>query len=79
MKVNRKKETGSLKEFYLWDELNPKKTEQEAWEELKVSGGPAKLKDHFHKNCLTCHKALKKEGKPTGPTSCKGCHNRKGG
>jgi hypothetical protein len=31
----------------------------------------------IHENCLGCHKALKKEGKPTGPTSCKGCHPAK--
>ncbi len=46
--------------------------------ELEKTGGPAKLKDHFHNQCLKCHKELKKEQKPTGPTSCKGCHGRKG-
>ena len=46
--------------------------------ELNATGGPAKLKDHFHNQCLKCHKELKKAGKSTGPTSCKGCHNRKG-
>ncbi len=45
--------------------------------ELDATGGPAKLKNHFHGQCLKCHKELKKEGSPTGPTSCKGCHNRK--
>ncbi len=47
--------------------------------ELEMDGGPAKLKKHFHNICLKCHKDLKKAGKKTGPTSCKGCHNRKGG
>jgi len=47
--------------------------------ELNEAGGPAKLKDYFHSTCLKCHKELKKEGKKTGPTSCKGCHSRKGG
>jgi hypothetical protein len=28
----------------------------------------------IHENCMGCHKDLKKEGKPTGPTSCKDCH-----
>ncbi len=46
--------------------------------ELSATGGPGKLKDHFHNQCLKCHKELKKAKKPTGPTSCKGCHNRKG-
>jgi hypothetical protein len=28
----------------------------------------------IHENCAGCHKDLKKAGKPTGPTSCSGCH-----
>lgn len=28
----------------------------------------------IHENCVGCHKTLKKEGKPTGPVSCKECH-----
>ena len=48
-------------------------------EELKETGGPAKLKNYFHSTCLKCHKDLKKENKKTGPVSCKGCHNRKAG
>ena len=47
--------------------------------ELKEAGGPAKLKDYFHSTCLKCHKELKKQGKATGPVSCKGCHSRQGG
>jgi len=31
----------------------------------------------IHENCVGCHKALKKEAKPTGPTSCKECHPAK--
>ncbi|MBW2172867.1 MAG: cytochrome c3 family protein [Deltaproteobacteria bacterium] len=31
----------------------------------------------IHENCAGCHKALKKEAKPTGPTSCKECHPAK--
>jgi hypothetical protein len=31
-------------------------------------------KETFHKNCMGCHKALKKEGKETGPVTCKQCH-----
>jgi hypothetical protein len=37
-----------------------------------------KIKKYYysaiHENCAGCHKALKKEGKPTGPTTCKECH-----
>jgi hypothetical protein len=37
--------------------------------------GPTGLKNAYHKNCLDCHKALKKESKPTGPTvKCTECH-----
>jgi cytochrome c553 len=31
----------------------------------------------IHENCVGCHKALKKEAKPTGPTTCKECHPAK--
>ena len=30
-------------------------------------------------NCTKCHRKLAKAGRPTGPTSCKQCHSRKGG
>jgi len=37
-----------------------------------------KIKKYYysaiHENCVGCHKALKKEAKPTGPTACKECH-----
>jgi len=37
-----------------------------------------KIKKYYysaiHRNCAGCHKALKKEAKPTGPTTCKECH-----
>jgi len=31
----------------------------------------------IHSNCAGCHKDLKKEAKPTGPTTCKECHPAK--
>jgi hypothetical protein len=31
----------------------------------------------IHENCKSCHNALKKAGKPTGPTACQGCHPKK--
>lgn len=40
--------------------------------------GEKGLKRAYHKNCMDCHKALKKAGKPTGPTTkCSGCHPNK--
>lgn len=32
------------------------------------------VENAFHQQCLECHKALKKENKPTGPTACGKCH-----
>jgi hypothetical protein len=34
-------------------------------------------KTAFHKSCRNCHRDLKKEGKPTGPTACTKCHPKK--
>ncbi len=66
---------GAKSEADILKENKCKRLEQE----LNEAGGPAKLKDYFHSTCLKCHKDLKKEGKKTGPVSCKGCHGRKGG
>ena len=38
--------------------------------------GPLKIKNYFHAICLQCHKSMEKAAKTTGPTKCKGCHNR---
>jgi len=46
-------------------------------EALRKAGGPKKLKNYFHGICRSCHQAMKKAGKATGPTGCKGCHSRK--
>ncbi|HFC97813.1 MAG TPA: class III cytochrome c [Thermosulfurimonas dismutans] len=35
------------------------------------------VKNAMHINCRGCHKAMKKEGKKTGPTGCFGCHKKK--
>jgi hypothetical protein len=32
------------------------------------------VENAFHTQCMDCHKALKKEKKPTGPTACGKCH-----
>ncbi len=43
--------------------------------EKGMAAGTLKKKEVM-KNCEECHKANKKEGKPAGPTSCKGCHKK---
>jgi Zn finger protein HypA/HybF involved in hydrogenase expression len=34
------------------------------------------FKKAAHARCKECHKNLKKEGKPAGPTKCGGCHKK---
>lgn len=34
------------------------------------------VENAFHDQCIGCHKALKKEQKPTGPTACGKCHTK---
>ncbi len=48
-------------------------------DEFKEVGGASHFMKYFHDSCKNCHKSRKKEGKATGPVSCKGCHARKGG
>ena len=45
-------------------------------EKLKADG-ELKKKAVMNTQCTKCHRVLKKEGKPTGPTSCKNCHSVK--
>lgn len=50
------------------------------WEKgkKKKKGEAMKLQNAYHKNCKTCHKALAKEGKKTGPfKKCNKCHAKK--
>ena len=35
-----------------------------------------KKKQVMNETCLKCHRALKKAGKKSGPTSCKECHTK---
>ena len=42
-------------------------------EKLKASG-QLKKKQIMNKHCTKCHRKLKKEGKKTGPITCKACH-----
>jgi hypothetical protein len=32
------------------------------------------VENAYHKQCMDCHKDLRKEKKPTGPTACGKCH-----
>ncbi len=41
---------------------------------IAAVGGPKRVKNLFHDTCRSCHKAMEKAGKKTGPTRCKGCH-----
>lgn len=43
---------------------------------LKAEGA-LKKKQVMNRKCTKCHRVLKKEGKPSGPTSCKKCHTVK--
>jgi hypothetical protein len=42
----------------------------------KKEGKTPKMKDAAHKKCKGCHRDMKKAGKKTGPTPCKGCHKK---
>lgn len=34
------------------------------------------VENAFHGQCIECHKNLKKENKPTGPSACGKCHTK---
>ncbi len=42
----------------------------------KKDGKKPGIKNAAHKTCRGCHRAMKKAGKKTGPTPCKGCHKK---
>jgi hypothetical protein len=45
-------------------------------ERLKAEGKLVK-QEVMKKHCIKCHKALKRQGSPSGPTTCAKCHIRK--
>ena len=45
-------------------------------EKLKAAG-KLKAKQVMNKHCIKCHKAEKKAGNASGPTTCNSCHVRK--
>lgn len=34
------------------------------------------VENAFHNQCIECHKDMKKENKPTGPSACGKCHTK---
>lgn len=40
----------------------------------KTESDAVLLRNAFHRSCMTCHRNLKKQKKPTGPVGCKKCH-----
>ena len=62
-----------LKECQLCHEIFPQ--EKDAIQRLKSEGRLAK-KQVMNKLCIKCHKALAREGKPSGPKTCKKCHHK---
>lgn len=47
--------------------------EQGGIERLKAEGKLVK-KQVMNKHCIKCHKTLKRQGGPSGPTTCSKCH-----
>ncbi len=45
---------------------------KEKQQQVVIAAGS--VKKYMHGQCVSCHKALKKQKETTGPTSCKGCH-----
>jgi hypothetical protein len=45
-------------------------------ERLKAEGKLVK-QEVMKKHCIKCHKSLKRQGSPSGPTTCAKCHIRK--
>lgn len=50
--------------------------EHQALKNLKEAGKLSR-KQVMNKLCIKCHKAEKRAGKPSGPTTCSKCHVRK--
>ena len=57
---------------HTWKDGTPKKCSE--CHKAKKDGKALGSKKALHKACKDCHKDMKKAGKKTGPTSCKGCH-----
>ena len=41
---------------------------------LETEGKVVKIDTVFHDQCVKCHKKMKEEKKPSGPTACTKCH-----
>ncbi len=42
----------------------------------EIAAGALAPKQVMNKQCIKCHRALKKAGEPFGPTSCSKCHRK---
>jgi hypothetical protein len=62
----------------VWKEGDPVQKCSECHDPKGKDPKVLKLQNAYHKNCKDCHKALQKEGKPTGPfRKCNDCHEKK--
>ncbi len=43
----------------------------------KIAEGTLKQKQVMNKQCIACHRKMKKAGQASGPVSCKKCHQKK--
>lgn len=60
---------------HTWDSKDaPKKCSE--CHAAKKDGKKIGIKNAAHKRCRSCHRDMKKAGKKTGPTPCKGCHKK---
>jgi cytochrome c-type protein NrfB len=64
----------ALRDCNICHSLFPMK--QGAIERLKAEGKLVK-QQVMKKHCIKCHKTLKRQGSPSGPTTCAKCHIRK--
>ena len=62
----------TLKDCNICHSLFPKK--EKVIQEMKAKN--TLKKKQVMANCLSCHRAKKKEGLKTGPTSCSKCHKK---
>ena len=62
----------------VWKEGDPVQKCSKCHDPKTKQGKVMKLQNAYHRNCKNCHKALQKEGKPTGPfRKCNDCHEKK--
>jgi len=63
-----------------WKDGDPVKKCAECHDPIKKQGKTVKLKNAYHKNCITCHKEMIAAGKATKKApvkKCSKCHSKK--